>query len=352
MEQNVSPQPKKGGNKLLIGCLVVGLIGFVGLVILGGGAYYFGLIPQLGAAPAAVTSPEPVVTTELVATEAAPTLETVPATELPVATATLASTPPNVEVYDLTSNVQYPSLAVLAGDIDAVTILPNQPTVLEMHWCAKGESTLSKMTNLMDLTVLINDADIPAGSFGLVTYQTVLEINGKKESALCNQLTGLVRNWSEGEYTVKLSLRATGAYNDGWKDHPADEVQELSYNVSVTPSASSAEWGRCEMFEDIKAELVFLDPEPKKPLGFYLKFANGVPGLETAVAGDDGDWEYNASIDEAVSDKKCTFEEGYAGRLYCKVQLLSNYAKTIRPVSVFVNGCSWPVYYNSDAEIP
>jgi hypothetical protein len=293
------------------------------------------------------------IATEAVTTEAVPSLETVPVTELPQATEAASSMPPEVEVYDLNSNVQYPSLAILADASGNVTILPNQPTILEMHWCAKGESTLSEMTNLLDLTILINDTEIPVNSFNLSQYQTTLEIvKGKKEPALCSALTGLVRNWSEGQYSVKLSWRTTGAYNDGWKDHSADEAQEFAYNVSVASSAPSAEWGRCELFEDLKTELVFLDPKPKEPLGFYIKFANGVPGLETAVAGDTGDWKYTAAVDEAVSDKACVFDKGYAGRLYCKVQLLSNYAKTIRPVSVSVNGCSWPVYFNSDAEIP
>jgi hypothetical protein len=353
MDQNISQQPRSGNNKLWIGCFVVALIGFVCLVGVAGAAYYFGYFPQLGAPNPAAATLASTAPTEVVATEAVPSLEVVPTTGLPQATESVASVTPEVEVYDLNSNVQYPSLAVLADGSGNVSILPNQPTILEMHWCAKGESTLSKMTNLLDLTILINDTEVPVSSFNLSQYQTTLEIvKGKREAALCSTLTGLVRNWSEGQYSVKLSWRATGAYNDGWKDHPADEMQEFAYNVNITSSAPSAEWGRCALFEDLKTELVFLDPKPKEPLGFYIKFADGVPGLETAVAGDTGDWKYTAAVDEAVSDKACVFDKGYAGRLYCKVQLLSNYAKTIRPVSVSVNGCSWPVYFNPDAEIP
>ncbi|MFN8412907.1 MAG: hypothetical protein U0Z26_11010 [Anaerolineales bacterium] len=353
MDQTIVQHPKSKNNKFWIGCLVVGLLACVGVVVLAGGAYYFGFFPtQALPVLASATSTEAIVT-EQAATETVPTSAAVEATELPQVTATLASVPPKVEPYDLTANVQYPALASLAADAGNVSILPNQPTILEMSWCAKGESTLSKMTSLLDLTVLINDVEVPVSSFNISQYQTVLEITtGKKETALCNRLVGLVRNWSEGSYTVKLSLRATAAYNDGWKDHPAEVLQDLTYAVNVTPSASAIEWGRCQLFENLKTELVILDPKPKEPLGFYIKFDKGVPGLETPVSGDTGDWQYTAMIDKAVSDKACIFQAGYEGRLYCKVQLLSNYAKTIRPVSLLVNGCSWPVYFNPDAEIP
>ncbi len=351
MEQNVSQQPKPRNNKLWIGCLVVGLIGFAGLVILAGGAYYFGVFPAREVPVLVPATVAEQAATESAATDA-PVLATVEITDTPELTPTIESTPPKVELYDLNLNVQYPSLAALADESGNVSILPNQPTILDLRWCAKGESTLSKMTNLLDLTVLINDTEIPVSSFNISQYQTTLDITKeKKDTALCNTIAGLVRNWGEGTYTVKLSLRATAAYNDGWKDHPADELQEFTYNVRVTPTSAYAEWGRCELFEDLKPELVFLDPVPKEPLGMYFKFENGVPGLETEIVGDTGDWEYTAAIDEAVSDKSCTFQRGYEGRLYCKVQITSEYTRSTRPVSLSVNGCTWPVYL-TNAQIP
>lgn len=347
---------KPDNKKSRVGCLIAGLAGFVcvlALVGLAGGAYYFGYFPLQPAPVTAAPATEIIPTEDIPLNTATPEIPAA-STDLPQATQTVVSLPPpKVESYDLQFNVQYPTLETLAGDIRDIFILPNQPTILEIHWCAKGESTLSKMTNLLDLTVEINGAEIPVSSFNISKYQTVLQITSeKKDSALCNMLTGIVRNWSEGDYEVTLSLKATAAYNDGWKDHPAGEIQEMSYHVNVAPLSTSAEWGRCEMFEKVKPELVFIDPKPKEPLGFYFKFSDGVPGLETQIASDSDAWNYTAAIGEFSSEKICNFDEGYAGRLYCKVQINSSYSKSVRPVSLYVNGCSWPVYLNPDAEIP
>jgi hypothetical protein len=346
MDQNVSEQPKPGKSKLWIGCLLIGLIGVAGLAILAGGAYYFDFFET---EPTAVVSP----TEEQGETATPEILATAPAvTDLPPVTPTLVVLPPEIEFYDRYLNVQYPSLAALADPSGNVTILPGQPTIVDLRWCASGESTLSNMTSHLDLTILINDVEIQPGSFGSSEVQTILEITtDRKVSALCRVLTGLVRNWGNGEYTVKLSFRATDAYNDGWKDHAADEVQEFIYHVNVTPSSTPVEWDRCQGFEDLKPELVFLDPQPNEPHGLYFEFANGVPGLETEVPGDTGDWEYTATIGDSVSDKSCTFQHGYEGRLYCKVQINSNYVRSVQPVALSVNGCHWPVYLK-DAQIP
>jgi hypothetical protein len=345
MDETVTQQPKPAKSKLGIGCLVAGLIGLFGLVVLAGGAYYFGFLPP-NPSPATSTP------TEQLPTETAVLATVPPATELPQETPTLVVPPPEVEIYDRNQNVQYPSLAMLADEDGNVSILPGQPTILDIQWCASGESTLSNMTSLLDLTVLINDVEISPGAFYLSQFQTVLEVtNDNEDTALCNVLTGLVRNWGNGDYTVKLSYRATAAYNDGWKDHPADEVQEFVYHVEVTPSASSVEWDRCKGFEDLKPKLVFLDPQANQPHELYFHFENGVPGLEAEVPGDPSDWKYTATIEDSTSDKPCTFQPGYDGRLYCKVQINSNYVRSVRPVSLSVNGCSWPVY-RTDGVIP
>jgi hypothetical protein len=345
MDENVSQQPKSAKSKLVIGCLVAGLIGLVGLVVLAGGAYYFGFFTPSSTPPASTATEQTLPET--------PVLATVPAaTDLPQETPTLVVPPPEVELYDRNLNVQYPSLAALADESGNVTILPGQPTILDIRWCASGESTLSDMTSILDLTVLINDVEIPPSAFNLSQFQTVLEVtNGNEDTALCNVLTGLVRNWSNGDYTVKLSYRATAAYDDGWKDHPADEVQEFVYNVKVTPSSSSVEWDRCKGFEDLKPKLVFLDPQANQPHELYFQFENGVPGLEAEVPGDPSDWKYSATIEDSASDRSCTFQPGYKGRLYCKVQINSNYVRSVRPVSLSVNGCSWPIYL-TDGVIP
>jgi hypothetical protein len=346
MDQTILQQPKPGKSKLWIGCLLTGVIGFAGLAVLAGGAYYFGFFePQETAVPSTPTEQVETATPEVLATVP-------PVTDLPQVTPTLVVLPPEVELYDPYLNVQYPSLATLADPSGNVTILPGQPTILDLRWCASGESTLSDMTRILDVTIMINDVEISLNSFNSSQVQTTLQITPEEKTpALCRVLTGLVRNWGNGEYNVKLSFRATAAYNDGWKDHAAGEEQEFIYNVNVTPSSSSVDWDRCQEFEDLKPELVFLDPQPNEPHGLYFAFQNGVPGLETEIAGDTDDWEYAAGIGDAVSDKPCIFQHGYDGRLYCKVQINSNYVRSVQPVTLSVNGCSWPVYLK-DTQIP
>ncbi len=179
MDQNVSEQPKPGKSKLWIGCLLSGLIGFAGLTILGGGAYYFGFFET--SQTVIVATPQ-----EQVETAIPEILATVPpATDLPQVTPTLVVLPPEIEIYDPYLNVQYASLATLADPSGNVTILPGQPTILDLRWCASGESTLSNMTSHLDLTILINDVEISPGSFGSSEIQTTLEITkDRKVSAL------------------------------------------------------------------------------------------------------------------------------------------------------------------------
>jgi hypothetical protein len=343
---------KSGGKKPSSGCFIVGLVGIGGLlalVILAGVAYSMGYISI-----PAMTQPtiEPVVTQP--ATEEVPATEApVEATTAPEATAAAVVLPPSVEPYDASSGMQYPSIASLADDGGNVSILPNQPTALSIRWCAKNESILSKNTNILNATYTVDGVDLPISSFSVYQTQTMLQISGtKKDFAFCNNLSGLVRNWSEGTHTVSYKLVATKAYNDGWKDHPVDEiVDQGSFTVNVTPSAAAAEWNRCELFEGVKPELVFLEWKPKQPITFYLTFPGGVPGLEKEIAGDTTPWEYSASIGDRASEDFCTYE-GYANKLYCKVQIPSDFSNSVQSINVTVNGCSWPIYANPDAEIP
>src|SRR5690348_2249972 len=104
MDQNVSEKPKPGKSRLLIGCLVAGVLGVVGLAVLAGGAYYFGFFTP--DQPPVVSTP-----TEIAVTATTEILATVPPTEeLPEVTPTLAVPPPEVELYEPALNVQYPSL--------------------------------------------------------------------------------------------------------------------------------------------------------------------------------------------------------------------------------------------------
>ncbi|MBM3123767.1 MAG: hypothetical protein FJZ87_01700 [Chloroflexi bacterium] len=343
---------RSGDKKPRTGCTLLALAGVGGLivlVILAGAAYFFF---ARTAQPAASPASPPVISQP--ASETVAPMEGIPATtDTPQPTATVQIPPPQVESHEPGTGVQYPDLASLADGTGVVTILPNQPTLLNVRWCAKFESALSSSTSLMDLKYLVDGIEVPAGSFSIHRSQTMLVISGtKKEPAVCNNLSGLVRNWSEGEHTVSYELVATKAFNDGWKDHAAGAViQQATYTVRVAPSAAAVEWGRCALFEGMDAEVVFLSWRPKEPLTFYLKMPGGVPGLEREVSGDTAPWEYSAKLGTWVTKENCIFQD-YAGRLYCTVNVPSEAGNSVQPVKVNLNGCGWPVYYNPDVEIP
>lgn len=119
--------------------------------------------------------------------------------------------------------------------------------------------------------------------------------------------------------------------------------------LSATPVVVADPASRCEQFGGDYA-LTMLDiPYGRTALTLFIQMADGVPGLEIPVPGDDGPWEYSATLGDVKADR-CSYQ-GYTGRLYCDFGLPENYLDTVRPLKVYVNGCDSPIFEHQRVSI-
>jgi hypothetical protein len=117
-----------------------------------------------------------------------------------------------------------------------------------------------------------------------------------------------------------------------------------------TPIPEDPGVDRCALFDEESISLTMLDIAPGSTLQtVYLTIPGGVPGLELAIPGDSGLWEYNAALGSAVAEA-CSFE-GYAERLYCAFELSPAALGTSQELFVFVNGCLDAFYYHPQVSI-
>jgi hypothetical protein len=84
-------------------------------------------------------------------------------------------------------------------------------------------------------------------------------------------------------------------------------------------------------------------------LSLYIHMPDGVPGLEVEIPDDPEPWEYSGILG-SVESNACSFP-GYQGRVYCDFTLLETYLDTIRPLSIFVNGCDEPIFHHPRVSI-
>jgi len=108
---------------------------------------------------------------------------------------------------------------------------------------------------------------------------------------------------------------------------------------------------RCSLFDGENIQLVTLSWYSGAPLIFYLKFPNGIPGLENKDLEDGQPWNYSVSI-AGKDAENCRFIEGYKTRLYCSISLSSAYSYTLVPLTLRVNNCETPIFSNPVAELP
>ncbi|MBN2045465.1 MAG: thrombospondin type 3 repeat-containing protein [Anaerolineales bacterium] len=120
---------------------------------------------------------------------------------------------------------------------------------------------------------------------------------------------------------------------------PTPPVQPAAATPTLEPVI---EYSRCDLFEE-GYSLTMLDIAPgTTSLTLYVQMTHLVPGLEAEIAGDTMPWEYSAKLGETAADQ-CYFP-GYSKRLYCDFTLPETYLDTYRPLSVFINGCSEPIF--------
>jgi hypothetical protein len=122
-------------------------------------------------------------------------------------------------------------------------------------------------------------------------------------------------------------------------------------SVYVPPTATKTNQ-RCNLFKGMDMSVVWLDAaKGSTQFQFYVKMPGGVPGLEKEVAGQTGEWEYEVKIGD-YSTTACYVIQGYKNRLYCDFQMPSGYDATVRPMELYVNECSKPVYEDELCELP
>lgn len=117
------------------------------------------------------------------------------------------------------------------------------------------------------------------------------------------------------------------------------------------PTSPSGGNNHCSLFDESTFSFVVLDWQAGQPLTFYIKMPGGVPGLEKPIAGDNGPWDYSVSFG-AYQTADCRIEAGYPERLYCSINLPSDYQNSSQVLELFVSGCDMPVYKNSFANVP
>jgi hypothetical protein len=110
-------------------------------------------------------------------------------------------------------------------------------------------------------------------------------------------------------------------------------------------------YDRCSLFEPETYTLTLLDiPVGTGDLTLYVGMPEGVYGLEVEVPEDLEPWIYSAVLGERTGPM-CTFD-GYAGRLYCRLEIPETYFGTVRTLSMYVNGCPEPFYVHELVTIP
>lgn len=119
--------------------------------------------------------------------------------------------------------------------------------------------------------------------------------------------------------------------------------------VAPTPTQTDQ---RCYIFTGVDVSIVWLDlPKGSTQAQLYAKMPGGVPGLETIIDGQNDNWEYEIKIGD-YKTTGCNFIEGYKERLYCDFPMPKGYDATIRPIELYVNECSEPIYKDEHSELP
>ncbi|MEN8240766.1 MAG: choice-of-anchor Q domain-containing protein [Chloroflexota bacterium] len=105
-------------------------------------------------------------------------------------------------------------------------------------------------------------------------------------------------------------------------------------------------FNRCALFAPETYSLSQLDiPYGTGKFTIVLTMPEGVHGLEVIYPEDLEPWIYSVVVGQH-DDPECTFD-GYAGKLYCRLEIPESYFGTVRPVKYFVNGCEDPFYVHN-----
>ena len=117
------------------------------------------------------------------------------------------------------------------------------------------------------------------------------------------------------------------------------------------PPTPTAEAQFCDAFEGVEMTVVYLDWYKNELLEFYIKMPGGVPGLEKEIPGASGEWNYRVKIGN-YNSSGCDFTAGYRERLYCKIDLPSEYESAVHPMLLYVDTCEQNIYTGQSAFLP
>ena len=98
----------------------------------------------------------------------------------------------------------------------------------------------------------------------------------------------------------------------------------------------------CDFFKNLQVKVFLHQVFPDDNwMTMYFVIPGGVPGLELPVESE-AEWDYTAEFGDLVSEP-CTFRD-YPERLYCLVELPTNYHNTAQPLRVHLKDCANPIF--------
>ena len=160
----------------------------------------------------------------------------------------------------------------------------------------------------------------------------------------------LVAPNTAGTYRGDWIMRNASGVLFGHGDQ-ANQPFWVQISVPTTAAGNTSTQNRCSLFSQSSMKVIWLDfAKNSDMIRLYFKMPGGVPGLEKAISGDNGSWDYHVEIGN-YSSKYCGYL-GYKERLYCDYPLTKGYANSVRSMQLYVNGCDHPIYSDQTAEIP
>jgi hypothetical protein len=150
--------------------------------------------------------------------------------------ATALPAPMSVQPYDPSSG-QYQTLQNLAPNWQGLTapgtntwkvqVSASEPVAIFMGWCAIDQKTLN--TNYQHLTwkAVVDGSDVPPSSLFNASYSD-------PQQGECQSYSGLIRSWTVGQHTIKITMHVDQGINDGWNPYAAGDYTDI-YQITVTP---------------------------------------------------------------------------------------------------------------------
>ncbi len=132
-----------------------------------------------------------------------------------------------------------------------------------------------------------------------------------------------------------------------------DATVEAEFRAAAqteTPTIQNNTGIDCSVFDGMKVEVAWPTWKRGDALPITFKFPDAVPGLENELPGN---WNYQVSVgnNPAYTSQDCRYL-GYHKKLHCSVSVPSGFSGSIQMLSLIVEDCNSPVYYNAQTYMP